>query len=274
MPEAVNLIAQACAGIGYAHRAGIIHCDVKPHNMIITPDKRLKVTDFGIARALISINPDEHSDEVWGSPQYFSPEQAAGLAPSPASDVYSLGVVLYEMLTGQLPFTATDAQELARQHREVRPVPPRRLNREIPPELEQIILKVLSKEPAQRYRSADQLGRLLAPFAGTPEMLQPIPAEQPSARLRLQPIGPLNPPGSLSLVQTPTQAQPSPARGGRSSRTGCRGPGRSAPPSIPIAGYHHFDHHRRRIMGWHAAFRCLRSAPPRINWHALSRCRR
>jgi serine/threonine protein kinase len=179
--EAVNLIVQACAGIGYAHRAGIIHCDVKPHNMIITPDKRLKVTDFGIARALISINPDEHTDEVWGSPQYFSPEQAAGLAPSPASDVYSLGVVLYEMLTGQLPFTATDAQELARLHREVKPVPPRRLNREIPPELEQIILKVLSKEPAQRYRSADQLGRLLTPFAGTPEMLQPIPAEQPSS---------------------------------------------------------------------------------------------
>lgn len=177
--EAVNLIAQACAGIGYAHRAGIVHCDVKPHNMIVTPDHRLKVTDFGIARALASINPDEHTDEVWGSPQYFSPEQAAGLAPSPASDVYSLGVVLYELLTGQLPFTATDAQELARQHREARPVPPRRLNRDIPPALEQIILKVLSKEPSQRYRSADQLGRLLAPFASQPETLQPFPAEQP-----------------------------------------------------------------------------------------------
>lgn len=179
LAEAVNLIAQACAGIGYAHRAGIVHCDVKPHNMIVTPDHRLKVTDFGIARALASINPDEHTDEVWGSPQYFSPEQAAGLAPSPASDVYSLGVVLYELLTGQLPFTATDAQELARQHREARPVPPRRLNRDIPPALEQIILKVLSKEPAQRYRSADQLGRLLAPFAAQPETLQPFPVEQP-----------------------------------------------------------------------------------------------
>lgn len=208
--EAVNLIAQACAGIGYAHRAGIIHCDVKPHNMIITPDKRLKVTDFGIARALISINPDEHTDEVWGSPQYFSPEQAAGLAPSPASDVYSLGVVLYEMLTGQLPFTATDAQELARQHREVRPVPPRRLAREIPPELEQIILKVLSKEPAQRYRSADQLGRLLAPFAGTPEMLQPFPPEQPRATPPPPVYRPAQAPRQPFTRPNTYQAQPAP----------------------------------------------------------------
>jgi serine/threonine protein kinase len=175
--EAVSLMAQACAGIGYAHRAGLVHCDVKPHNMLVTPDRRLKVTDFGIARALSSINPGEHSDEVWGSPQYFSPEQAAGAAPSPASDVYSLGVILYEMLTGQLPFIANDAQELARMHREARPTPPRRLNKDIPPDLEQIILKVLSKEPAQRYRTADQLGRLLVPFAQRSEIPIELPAE-------------------------------------------------------------------------------------------------
>jgi serine/threonine protein kinase len=175
--EAVHLILQACAGIGYAHRAGIVHCDVKPHNMLVAPDMRLKMTDFGIARALSTINPDEKSEEVWGSPQYFSPEQAKGLAPSPASDVYSLGVVLYEMLTGQLPFTHTDPQELARMHREARPVAPRRFNHDIPPALEQIILKVLSKEPAQRYRSADQLGRVLAPFSSYTEIYA-IPAIQ------------------------------------------------------------------------------------------------
>jgi serine/threonine-protein kinase len=175
--DAVHLILQACAGIGYAHRAGIVHCDIKPHNFIVAADMRLKVTDFGIARALATINPNEKSEEIWGSPQYFSPEQARGQAPSPASDVYSLGVVLYEMLAGQLPFTHSDPQELARMHKEVRPVPPRRFNREIPQELEQIILKILSKEPSQRYRSADQLGRVLAPFSSHAE-LYAIPAVQ------------------------------------------------------------------------------------------------
>lgn len=159
--DAIQLMIQACSGIGYAHRAGLVHCDVKPHNMLITPDQRLKVTDFGIARALSSINPDEQYDIIWGSPQYFSPEQAAGTAPSPASDVYSLGVILYEMLTGKLPFEADDATELARLHRVATPVPPIQYNSEIPQTLNQIILKVLSKEPTSRYRTTDQLGRIL-----------------------------------------------------------------------------------------------------------------
>jgi len=159
--ETLELMIQACQGVGYAHRAGLVHCDIKPHNMLVSPDGRLKVTDFGIARALASISPEERSEVVWGSPHYFSPEQAAGLPPSPASDVYSLGVILYEMLTGQLPFNAGDAEELARMHREVQPIPPRAINPAIPLQLDEIILKVLSKEPSARYRTADQLGHLL-----------------------------------------------------------------------------------------------------------------
>ncbi len=162
--EAIQLMIQACAGIGYAHRAGLVHCDVKPHNILITPDQRVKVTDFGIARALATINPDEQSDIVWGSPLYFSPEQATGAAPSPASDVYSLGIVMYEMLTGRPPFNAKMAETLADMHREMFPPPPRRVNPDISETLEQIILKVLSKEPAARYRTADQLGRVLMTF--------------------------------------------------------------------------------------------------------------
>jgi serine/threonine-protein kinase len=167
--EIIPLIVQACAGIGYAHRAGLVHCDVKPHNMLVTPDQRLKVTDFGISRALATIYPDEHSEIVWGSPQYFSPEQAAGGAPSPASDVYSLGVVMYELLTGSLPFAASSPEHLARMHLEGVPIPLNEFLPDVPATLEQIIMKVLSKEPSARYRTADQLGRLLLKFGTSRE---------------------------------------------------------------------------------------------------------
>jgi serine/threonine-protein kinase len=166
--ESLSLAVQACAGIGYAHRAGLVHCDIKPHNMLITPDMRLKVADFGIARALASISPEEKVEVVWGSPQYFSPEQAAGAPPSPASDVYSLGVVMYEMLTGKLPFTATSVEELARLHRDLPPPSPSQINPDVPPALEQVLIKVLSKEPSARYRTADQLGRVLMTIKQNP----------------------------------------------------------------------------------------------------------
>jgi serine/threonine-protein kinase len=164
VPEGIPLVVQACKGLGYAHRAGLVHCDIKPHNFLVTPDGRVKVTDFGIARALASIKPDESSDIVWGSPQFFSPEQAAGSAPSPASDVYSLGVIMYKMFTGQLPFDAQSASELAKLHQKAIPQPPSELNPEIPEALNEIMLKVLSKEPSARYRTADQLGRVLLTF--------------------------------------------------------------------------------------------------------------
>jgi eukaryotic-like serine/threonine-protein kinase len=162
--EAIPILVQTCAGVGYAHRAGLVHCDIKPHNILITPDQRVKVTDFGIARALASIQPDEKIEVVWGSPQYFSPEQADGRAPSPASDVYSLGVIMYEMLTGRLPFISNSSEHLARMHRETTPLWPSELNPSIPPVLDEIILKLLSKESSARYRTADQLGRVLLTF--------------------------------------------------------------------------------------------------------------
>jgi serine/threonine-protein kinase len=197
--KGIPLMVQACAGIGYAHRAGLVHCDVKPQNILVSPDQRVKVTDFGIARALASIHPEERTDTVWGSPQYFSPEQAAGHPPSPASDVYGLGVILYEMLTGQLPFMAPTSQELARLHRTAIPKAPRELSPAISPDLERIIMKVLSKEPSARYRTADQLGRVLITFTENPP--RPHKHQTPPPR-RAAPI---------SQVPQPPQYQPRPS---------------------------------------------------------------
>jgi serine/threonine protein kinase len=159
--EALVLVIQACEGIGFAHRTGIIHCDIKPHNMLVTPDRRLKVTDFGIARAISAAHSDHLQDVVWGSPHYFSPEQAAGYPPTPSSDVYSLGIVLFEAVTGALPFESDDNSTLARMHMEGTVPHPRSINPAIPAQLEQIILKVLSKDPSSRYRSAEQMAVIL-----------------------------------------------------------------------------------------------------------------
>lgn len=160
--EGLPLMIQACAGLGYAHRAGIVHCDVKPHNMLVTSDQRLKITDFGIARALSSLEEEGEKEIVWGSPQYFAPEQASGENPTPAADVYSLGVVIYEIFTGHLPFEAETVEKMIEYHRTQPPTDPRVYVPDLPEDLAQIILKVLSKEPSSRYRTADQLGHVLS----------------------------------------------------------------------------------------------------------------
>ncbi|MBI3159519.1 MAG: serine/threonine protein kinase [Chloroflexi bacterium] len=218
--EGIHLAIQACAGIGFAHRSDLVHCDVKPHNFLVTPDQRLKVTDFGIARVLSSIGPDEEADVVWGSPQYFSPEQAGGSPPSPASDVYSLGVVLYHMFTGQLPFIAGTSAELAKLHRRAAPIRPREINPLIPSELEEVILKVLSKEPSQRYRTADQLGRVLQTISGrlkgqaTPPQGARRGQARPTASQNHPPNAP--PAAGRQAANAATRPQPRQTRGGTS----------------------------------------------------------
>src|SRR5690606_20291611 len=144
---ALAIVVEVCKGVGYAHRAGLIHCDLKPQNILITPDNRVKVTDFGIARAFSAAQAetDEVEEVVWGSPHYFAPEQAAGEPPTPASDVYSIGIITFELLTGELPFTGDSYEELALAHLRNEPPSILSFNSALPQELDRILQKVLSK---------------------------------------------------------------------------------------------------------------------------------
>jgi eukaryotic-like serine/threonine-protein kinase len=158
LPEAevVNWAVQALDALEFAHRQGVVHRDIKPHNMILTDEGRLKVTDFGIARAANVAQMTEVGSIV-GTAQYLSPEQARGLDVGPQSDLYSMGIVLYEMLTGELPFTGDSAVEIAM--KQVSDAPPsiRKQNRLVSEGLEQVVMRALSKDPALRHRSARQM---------------------------------------------------------------------------------------------------------------------
>ena len=161
--RALDLIIQMCAGIGYAHRANLVHCDIKPHNILVTPDDRVKVADFGIARAISQASQQQDS-KVWGTPQYFSPEQAAGESATPASDVYSIGVVIFEMLSGRLPFEADSHTALALKHLREEAPHVIKFNPLVPHQLDRVLAKILAKEPSGRYRTAGQLGRILTSY--------------------------------------------------------------------------------------------------------------
>ncbi len=153
--RAIDITIQILKAARFAHRRGVIHRDLKPHNVIIDDADQAKVTDFGIARAGASDMTETGS--IMGTAQYLSPEQAQGHAVSPGSDVYSIGVVLYELLTGRVPFDGEAAVTIAIKHVSEAPTAPTRVNPYIPPELEQVVLWSLNKNPADRPADADQM---------------------------------------------------------------------------------------------------------------------
>ncbi|MDQ2675279.1 MAG: protein kinase, partial [Actinomycetota bacterium] len=152
--ESVEIVRQILTGVRFAHGKGIVHRDLKPHNVLVDAEGRARVTDFGIARA--GASEITQTGSVLGTAQYLSPEQAQGLETTASADIYSVGVILYESLTGRVPFEADTAVAIALKQVSEPPVPPRRLNPEIPPALDAVVLKALAKDPKDRFRDASE----------------------------------------------------------------------------------------------------------------------
>jgi len=178
---AVDITIQVLRAAKFAHKRGVVHRDIKPHNVILDEEGRAKVTDFGIARAGASDMTETGS--IMGTAQYLSPEQAQGQPVSPRSDLYSIGVMLYELLTGKVPFDAESPVTIALKHVSEPPVPPSQLNPAISPALEAVVLRALEKDPAMRYADADEFAAALLDARERPTVVEqrveayPMPAE-------------------------------------------------------------------------------------------------
>jgi serine/threonine-protein kinase len=201
--RAADITAEIASALAFAHRSGVVHRDVKPGNVLITPQGHVKVTDFGIARAGAGDGLTQ-TGSVMGTATYFSPEQAQGLAVDGRSDVYSLGVVLYELVCGGVPFVADSPVSVAYKHVREEPVPPSQRNSDVPAGLEQIVMSALAKDPDQRYQSADDMRADLLRFRrGRPLAAAPVTAivaEMPTATIANT--------GMSALSATPTVASP------------------------------------------------------------------
>lgn len=156
---AVRIAADIAEALEHAHQNNLVHCDIKPHNILMTRAGRIKVTDFGIARAVSSATM-HHTSTIIGSVHYFSPEQAKGTVVGAKSDIYSLGVVLYEMLTGTVPFNGETPISIALKHLQEEPRPIRELKPEVPPLLEAIVLKAMAKDVANRFDISEMIADL------------------------------------------------------------------------------------------------------------------
>lgn len=178
---ATSIAKDIANGLTHAHANNIVHCDIKPHNILMTEDGHAKITDFGIARA-VTESTLTYGGSVIGSVHYFSPEQARGGAITPKSDVYSLGIVLYEMLTNKLPFTGDNPVTIAMKHVEEEPISPSRYRPQIPPMLEAIVCRTMSKSPEIRPSSFE----LVQELSNVESALQATHKSDPDATKVLQ----------------------------------------------------------------------------------------
>jgi beta-lactam-binding protein with PASTA domain/predicted Ser/Thr protein kinase len=175
---ATDIVIQILRAAKFAHKRGVVHRDIKPHNVILDEEGRAKVTDFGIARAGASDMTETGS--IMGTAQYLSPEQAQGEPVSPRSDLYSIGVLLYELLTGRVPFDAESPVTIALKQVTEAPVPPSELNPGVPPALEAVVLRAMEKDPAHRFADADE-------FIAALEEARAAPTVVAAREVRLEP---------------------------------------------------------------------------------------
>jgi serine/threonine protein kinase/tetratricopeptide (TPR) repeat protein len=177
---ALSIAKQVCEGLAEAHRLGIVHRDLKPQNIQIDKGGHAKIMDFGIARSVVAKGLTD-AGVVIGTPQYMSPEQVEAKEIDVQSDLYSLGIIIYEMLTGRVPFDGDTPLSVAMKHKLEQPRDPRELNAAIPPDLDQVILKCLEKDKSRRYQSAEELHRDLVRIEqGLPTTEQVVPQQRPT----------------------------------------------------------------------------------------------
>lgn len=212
--EVAGYVSQALGALGYAHERGVIHRDIKPANLMVTSHGIVKLMDFGIAKSNAENNNQTKPGTTMGSLYYMSPEQVRGSGVDPRSDIYSVGIMLYELLAGRRPFEADTTFSILNQQLNVPPQPPIEVNPSLAPQLNQIILRALEKDPAQRFQSAEEFRTALKPFVSAPsgqEVMQPIaqpaPAPAPAYQQQQQPAYEQQP----AYHQQPQYGNPYPA---------------------------------------------------------------
>ncbi len=194
--QAVDIAKQICDALDHAHKHQIIHRDIKPHNILLTADGRAKVTDFGIARAA-SAATVTHTGTIVGSVHYFSPEQARGEVTNEQSDLYSLGIILYEMVTGELPYDGESPISIALKHMNEQPTPPSVHNPSLPKNIEQVILRAINKSPEARYANAREFKQDLERIANGLDALPFAPGPRPTGDQVTQVMRPVGVAASL-----------------------------------------------------------------------------
>ncbi len=199
--RAAEVAADVAGALAYAHRHGVVHRDVKPGNVLITEEGVVKVTDFGIARALNTEESLTQPGAVMGTATYFSPEQAEGMGVDARSDIYSLGVVLFEMVTGRPPFLGDTPVAVASKHVRDNPPMPRDVNPAIPPDLEAVILKCMAKSPDHRYATGDDLRFDLLRFREGRSVVATIPPTPPAATQAIAAAQPMGATQAMGAIQ-------------------------------------------------------------------------